>query len=51
MGHSEGIPKREVHSITGLPKKIEKSQRNNLTLHLEELEEQQQTKAERLDRR
>ena len=44
MGHSEGSPEREVHSHTGLPKEIEKSQINNLTLHLQVLEEQQQTK-------
>ena len=42
MGHSEGCPEREVHSNTGLPKKIETFQINNLTLHLQELEEQQQ---------
>ena len=44
MGHCEGSPEREVHSDTGLSKKkkIEKFQINNLTLHLQELEEQQQ---------
>ena len=41
MGHSEGSPEREVHSDTGL-KKIETFQINNLTLHLQELEEQKQ---------
>ena len=41
-GQSEGSPEREVHSNTGLPKKIETFQINNLTLHLQELEEQQQ---------
>ena len=44
MGHSKGCPEREVHSDTGLPKKIETFQINNLTLHLQELEEQQQRK-------
>ena len=38
MGYSEGSPEREVHSNTGLPKEIEKSQVNNLTLYLKELE-------------
>ena len=44
MGHSKGSPEREIHSNTVLPKKIETFQVNNLTLHLQELEEQQQTK-------
>ena len=42
MGHNKGHPEREVHSDTGLPKKIETSQINNLTLHLQKLKEQQQ---------
>ena len=42
MGHSKGSPEREVHSNTGLPKKIETFQTNDLTLHLQELAEQQQ---------
>ena len=42
MGHSKGSPEREVHSNTSLPKKIETFQVNNLTLRLQELEEQQQ---------
>ena len=41
MGHSKGRPEREVHSNTGLPKKIETFQINDLTLHPQELEEQQ----------
>ena len=44
MGYSKGSPEREVHRHTGLPNKIEIFQINNLTLHLQELEEQQQTK-------
>ena len=36
---------RKFKSIQTYPKKIEKSQINNLTLHLKELEEQQQTKS------
>ena len=43
MRHSEGTTEREVYSNTGLPKKIEKSQINNLTLHLQGLKEQQQS--------
>ena len=42
MGHSKGSPDREVHSNTGLLEK-EKFQINDLTLHLQNLEEQQQT--------
>ena len=37
MGQSKGSPEREVHSDTGLPKKIEIFQINILTLHLQEL--------------
>ena len=44
MGHSKGSPERHVHSETGLPKKDRKKIKNNLTLHLQKLEEQQQTK-------
>ena len=45
MGHSKGSLDREVHSDTGLFIKIETFQINSLMLHLQELEEQQQTKA------
>ena len=41
MGHSKGSPEREVHSDTGLPKKINKNI-NNLTLCPQEIKEQQQ---------
>ena len=44
VGHWESNPKRVTHSITGLPQKQEKAQINNLTLHLRELEKEQQTK-------
>ena len=37
MGHSKGSSEREVHNDTGLPKKIETFQINNLILHLQEL--------------
>ena len=43
MGQSKSSPERAVHSNTGLCKK-ETFQINNLTLPLQELEEQQQTK-------
>ena len=43
MGHSKGSLEGEVHSNTGLSKNLETFQVNNLTLHLQELEEQQQT--------
>ena len=46
MGHSKGSPERKVHSNTGLfkayLKKIETFQTNNLTLRLQEREEEQQ---------
>ena len=40
MEHSECSLERKVHS-NGLPKKIEKFQINNLTIHLQELVEKQ----------
>ena len=42
MGHSKGSTEREVHGDTILSKKMETFQKTNLTLHLQELEEQQQ---------
>ena len=39
MGHSKGSPERKVHSYF---KKIETFQISNLTLHLQELKEQQE---------
>ena len=44
MGHRESNPKREIHSITGLFQETRKSSNKNLTLHLKELEKEQQTK-------
>ena len=41
MGHSKGSPEREVYSDPSLPKKIETFQMNNLTLRIQELEEQE----------
>ena len=43
MGCSKSSSKREVYSYTSLPKKQEKSQVNNLTLHLKQLEKEEQT--------
>ena len=43
MRHSEGNPEREVQSNIGLLKETEKFQVNNLTLHLQELDEQQKS--------
>ena len=45
MGHSEGSPEREIYSNTTYIKKIETFQINNLNVHLQELEEQQQRQA------
>ena len=42
MGHSKGSPEREVYSDTASLKRIETAQINSLTIHLQELEEQQQ---------
>ena len=42
MGQSKDSPEREVHSIQAYLKRIETSQINNVTIHLQELTEQQQ---------
>ena len=39
MGHGKSSPKGKVHSNTGTPQ--EKSQINNLTLHLKQLEKEE----------
>ena len=44
MGSSKNSSKREVYSDTSPPLETRKSQRNNLTLHLKELEKEKQTK-------
>ena len=41
MQHSQKIKKREVHSDKSLSQETEKSQINNLTLHLKQLEKEQ----------
>ena len=42
MGRGKGSPQREVHSDTGLPKKNRNISNKQLSLHLQELKEQQQ---------
>ena len=42
MGFSKAVLRRKFIAIQGYLKKIETFQTNNLTLHLQELEEQQQ---------
>ena len=44
MRCSKSSSKREAYSDTSLPQKKEKSQINNLNLHLKELEKEEQTK-------
>ena len=41
MGHRKSSAQREIRSNTGLPPKEEKSQIDNLTQHLNELEKEQ----------
>ena len=41
MGCSKSSSCREVHSDTGLPQKQEKSQINNLTYHIKQLEKEE----------
>ena len=48
MGCSKSSSKREVYSNTILPQKQEKSQINNLTLHLKQLEKEEQTNKQQL---
>ena len=45
LGRSESSPKEEIHNIRGLPEETRKSQINNSTLHLKELEKEQQRKS------
>ena len=45
MGYSKSGPKREIYHNTSIPqKKLEKIQVHKLTLHLKELEKEQQIK-------
>ena len=41
MGHHKSNAKGNIHSNTGLPQEQEKSQINNLTLHLKQLEKEE----------
>ena len=41
MGHGKSSPKGKVHSNTVIPQEKEKSQINNLTLHLKQPEEEE----------
>ena len=41
MGHCKSSAKGKIHSITGLPQETRKSQINNLTLHLKQLEKEE----------
>ena len=50
MGHCKSSAKGKNHSITGLPQETRKSQINNLTLHLKQLEKEEM-KNSRVSRR
>ena len=41
MGHCKSNTKGKVHSNTDIPQEIRKSQINNLTLHLKQLEKEE----------
>ena len=41
MGHFKSSPKGKVHSNTGIPQETGKSQINNLTIHLKQLEKEE----------
>ena len=41
MGHCKSSPKGKVHSNTGIPQETRKSQINNLSLHLKQLEKEE----------
>ena len=44
MGYSKSNPKREIHCDTSILQKLEKTHIHKLTLHLKELEKEQQIK-------
>ena len=44
MGHNKGSPERKIYRDTAFLKKQERSQIHNPTLHLKELEKEQQRK-------
>ena len=41
MGHYKSSAKRKVHSNTGIPQETRKKSKNNLTLHLKQLEKEE----------
>ena len=41
MGYCKNSAKGKVHSNTGLPQEMRKSQINNLTVHLKQLEKEE----------
>ena len=45
MGHNKSHSKREVYSNTSLPQETKKISNNNRTLHLKELEKEEQTQS------
>ena len=51
MGHSRGSPERKIYHDTSLSQETKKSQIHNLTLHLKELEKEQQRKPKPRKRR
>ena len=51
MGHSKSSPEMEVHSNTGLTKKDRTFQINNLTLCLQELEDNNKDSPEQVEGR
>jgi hypothetical protein len=51
VGHSKGSPKRKVYSHECIIKRSERSQINNLMLHLKLLEKQEQAKPKTSRRR
>ena len=51
LGYSAGSPEMEVHRDTGLPKMIAMFQINNLTLHLQEVEETNKQSKEQVEGR
>ena len=51
MGHCKSSAKGKVHSITGLPQETRKSDINNLTLHLKQLEKEEKEKNPKVSRR
>ena len=51
MGHSKSCSKREVYSNTILPQETRKISINSLTLHLKQLEKEEETKTKAIQRK